>query len=585
MAKIIPEEDIKGIECRFATYIAPAEGSKDDYHLVKEVVHLKDGRITPNLKVIKNYKRPFGITKEAFRKHKEKKEWEDISKLRLYECTQTNLISSIAKALGNPGFKGSLKRLCNSPYVYGADITSTALIKRSYMDLYPELNTFHTVAVLDIETDMIWGTGEIIMLTISMMDKVVTAISKKFLGKCLEIAPLKLEALFDKYLGTYKKNRNINWEVIYCDSPGEIVVKSIKRAHTWMPDFIAIWNIDFDLPKMIHALEKESISPADVFSDPSVPPALRFFKYIKGPTQKVTASGKIKPLKNAEQWHVATCPASFYLIDAMCAYRQIRVGGQDEPSYALDFILQKVLGTRKLKFKETDHLSGPGWHIEMQTNYKLEYVIYNVFDCIGVEELDEKTKDLRLTLHGLAGCSDYARFNSQPRRLVDDLHHYVLKHRNMMIATTGEEMKHPFDDKVIGLGGWIVMLPAANVADNGLKIIKEHPELRSNARAHVGDLDVSASYPNGEVAFNISKGTTKKELISIEGVSEFQRRMQGINLSGGPTNSVEFCQMILSAPKLPDLLVKYKEHNEINIEPTDKSSIRTELSDVLGYLY
>lgn len=32
-----------------------------------------------------------------------------------------------------------------------------------------------------------------------------------------------------------------------------------------------------------------------------------------------------------------------------------------------------------------------------------------------------------------------------------------------------------------------VMLPAHLVADNGLKIIKEYPELTGNLRLHVGD--------------------------------------------------------------------------------------------------
>lgn len=98
-------------------------------------------------------------------------------------------------------------------------------------------------------------------------------------------------------------------------------------------------------------------------------------------------------------------------------------------------------------------------------------------------------------------------------------------------------------------------------------------------------LDVSASYPNGEIIFNISKGTTKKELVSIDGVTEFQRRMQGINLSGGPTNSAEFCQLILSAPQFPDILDIYlKDKNEV-IEVPDIDQMRKEINDELGYLY
>lgn len=61
-------------------------------------------------------------------------------------------------------------------------------------------------------------------------------------------------------------------------------------------------------------------------------------------------------------------------------------------------------------------------------------------------------------------------------------------------------------------------------------------------------LDVSASYPWGEACLNISKKTTHLELIDIEGITEQVRRMQGINLSAGATNAVEFCTALFGLP-------------------------------------
>lgn len=142
------------------------------------------------------------------------------------------------------------------------------------------------------------------------------------------------------------------------------------------------------------------------------------------------------------------------------------------------------------------------------------------------------------------------------------------------------------------------MLSATNIADNGMKIILENEEIRTNARPHTGDLDVSASYPNGEVVFNISKGTTKKELISIDGVTEWQRRMQGINFSGGPSNGAEFAQQILSAPMFEDMLRIYigqanaarEDRFDLSAQQLlgddlDTNQIRNELREALGYTY
>lgn len=95
-----------------------------------------------------------------------------------------------------------------------------------------------------------------------------------------------------------------------------------------------------------------------------------------------------------------------------------------------------------------------------------------------------------------------------------------------------------------------VMLPSHLVADNGLRIIEENPEISTYARAYVADLDVAGSYPNGEVVFNISKTTTSKELVEIEGVPEEIQRMQTINFSAGRTNAVEFCTSMYKMPTM-----------------------------------
>lgn len=76
-------------------------------------------------------------------------------------------------------------------------------------------------------------------------------------------------------------------------------------------------------------------------------------------------------------------------------------------------------------------------------------------------------------------------------------------------------------------------------------------------------LDVSASYPSGEVVFNISKETTKRELCYIDGVSEHTRRMQGINLSAGPTNAVEFCTEMFGLPSLQQMLESFERENAL----------------------
>ncbi|MNU19701.1 hypothetical protein D3C71_79340 [compost metagenome] len=565
-------------ECRFATYCPPPERGMPDLHVIKEIVHHPDGTQSTNLRQVRDYKSPFWITKEGHRNHKEKKEWEHLDKLSRYETTRSDQSFNVARALGTPWARGSLRDLCGGElgqYVYGADILSTAVIKRSYQDRFPEVNTPYTSAMFDTETDVLHGTNEIQMATLSSKSKVVTVIKNSFVAGHSNVED-KLRAMLQKYLGSMKmKNkktkemdvvdilaqRGIQWEVVFVEREVDIVLEIFKRAHEWKPDFLAIWNIDFDIQKVMRALEKAQIDPATVISDPSVPPEYKFFRYKQGPSVKVTDSGKRMPIKMAARWHTVYCPASFYFIDAMCAYKHIRTGSPEEPSYGLDAILKKHQLGGKLSFEQADHLSGIDWHLYMQEKYPLEYVIYNVWDCVSMEMLDEETTDLSLTLPLFSGCSDFATFKSQPRRTADNLHYFSLK-QGRAIGTTSNEMKTDLDKLTIGVDDWIVTLPAHLVTDSGLQVVKQAPFMRTNIRGHVGDLDVSASYPNGGCVFNISRETTFKEIVKIVGVSEEQQRMQGINLSGGHTNAVEWCTSLLGLPQMDTMLNTYRRSKE-----------------------
>lgn len=553
------KDDIKGYECKHAVYVPARYPGGDDIIFIKERVHLKDGSTVPSSRILKNFERDFYITKEAFRNHKDKKEWEDIDKLQRFTSTQEGLPKAIARALGNPGLNGNVRRLARSPFLYGADITTPTIIKHKYRTTYPDCLSDNSVAVLDIETDVVEGHGRPIYVGITFKDKAFLAVTEEFIGTIPNPSE-KLYAAFEKYLGKYKEERGIKLEVLITKTAGEACAEAIKRAHQWKPDFLTIWNIDFDIPKIAETLLSHGYDLAEVFSDPSVPHEFKYFSYKEGKKQKVTASGNITPIHPAERWHVVECPASFFLIDSMCVYRRIRLAKQMEASYSLDEQLNKHLGLRKLKFEEANDYSGLEWHVVMQSDYKIEYGIYNLFDCIGVELFDEKVKDLSQTITVLSGFSEYTIFNSQPRRLIDQLY-YVCLEENKVIATCSDEMVDELDAYVYSMKDWVVTLPSHQVADVGLPVIRELPNLRTKVFAHVADADLSAAYPSGQILLNMSKETTYRELSRIKGIAEEVQRMAGINLTGGAVNSVEICCDIFKAPTFDQLLNEFQKAN------------------------
>lgn len=451
------KEDIIGVECRHVFYVPPPKGVRgaEDYHLAKEIIHLKDGRKIPHVRLWRNFKRRYWLARPAFRKYHQKKEWEEVRKLQEFKARQCDLKDSVARSLGMPNFQGSMRKLQNNPYVYGTDILSTSVIKREvYKDRFPNLISPSTTAICDTETDMIHGHKRVIMTTITFKDRAFTTVTRDFVKRHPNVLE-RLQELATKYLGDVMAARKIKWEIQIVENDIDSLYHCIQRAHEWKPDFLVFWNMDFDITKVIEAFEREGVNLADVFCDPSIPKDHRFFNYIRGSAQKVTASGKVTPIKPAARWHTVDCPASFYVIDAMCVYRQIRTGQAEKPSYALDAILKSELkDVQKLKFKEADHMKDAEWHIFMQRHFELEYTVYNLFDCICVELLDEKTRDLSTALPSGAGDTDFRKFNSQPRRLCDKLHYFAMQ-RGMIMASTGDAMKHEYDDLVVPLNDWI----------------------------------------------------------------------------------------------------------------------------------
>lgn len=475
-------------ECKHATYVRARDRSKNDLLVVKENTHHPDGTVEPSLRLLENYKRQFYVAHEGHRQYKQKKDWEWKRRLIRHTCTQAELPARVAHALEIPYRGQPLRVLGRSPYLYGTDINTTTLVKHKYQERFPEAVTPNSVAVLDIETDVVHGHQHILSVSVTFKNRAFLAVTEAFAADIPEMEKAVQQA-FTEYLGQYQTERQIELEVLRCASPGKACYEAIQRAHQWKPDFLSIWNMNFDIPKIIDALEKEHYDLGDVFSDPSVPPQYRTAYYKEGRPYTISASGVKTTFSPSQRWHSMVAPASFYVIDSMCVYRQLRLAQQQERSYSLDALSEKHLGVRKLKFEDRVHVSklGLSWHRHMQTLEKVPYLIYNLFDCISVELFDEKLKDLSLSISTQVGFSDYQIFNSQPKRLVDKLHFYYDRLDKVIGCRSDKIYNEKLDSKTVSRKGWIITLPPGLFVGKVADVIENNPHQKSKVSTHVSD--------------------------------------------------------------------------------------------------
>lgn len=581
--------EVIGREFRFAYHIPSKDTEGNDFHFVKEQVHYKtNGVVTikPEMRLIKNFIRPVYFTRPNLRTHKEKREFEKLDNLLKVDVTQSDLKKTVAKMVGKPWSHESIRELCASPYVYGADIPSTLLLRKSfYADKYPGLNTPRTVAMFDTETDMIDGIGDIIITSACFENKAIIGIQKRKIEGYNNPLSYFNDAC-SKHLKEHIEKHNLKITFFIAETEIELLFKTFDYIHNWKPDFLAIWNMNFDVPKILAACERANIDPADLLCDPKLPKIYRLCKFKEGMTKKVTASGKQMPIKPANQWHTLELTASFYVIDAMCAYRRIR-GGAELSSYSLDAILTKELKLTKLKIPEAEKYKKGKWHIFMQEKKIFDYLAYGLFDSFSMILLDRKTKDLSRTLPYLCEFTSFHDYSSQTKRLRDNFYLFALENLNLVLGSLGPKRKEkknvevffseedviqeetPLgedgiteeeeEDTTLDRRNWVVTLRAyMNVL--GQPLIKEDPRLRTLIRAFVYDSDVVSSYPNCTLVGNVSKSTTKKEIVRVGDIPEIVFRMQNLNFIFGATNALEYCQVMFGLPKFNELDQMFKAH-------------------------
>lgn len=554
-------------EVRFAWYI-PANHNIDrpDLHYVREDHTLENGEVVPHTYLAKDFKRPIFVTKQAFRNHKDKKEFEDKDKLLSQMTTQSNLDNAAASLLGNPSLASKSENIKNSPYVYAYDVTSTSLIKYSSLKKNDFIQSPYSVAAFDIETNP--TTQEILLATVAFKNKVHTSILSKFIPNIPNIEA-RIKKAIEYYLPEYV---NFKFTFSVCKTEVDLIKDNFKVINDWKPAFLSIWNMDFDIPKLLERLKYYNVNPIDALCDPKVPRQFRVCRYKQGTKKKVTASGVVKPINPSLQWHTLIVTAPYYVIDAMCVYRQLRMAKQEETSYSLDAILKKEGIKQKLKFTEADQYSGIKWHLFLQERYPVEYIVYNIYDCLGMLALDNKLKDLCSALPSFAGITDFQKFNSQVRKISDSVFLFGLE-KNKIIGTgakinkTEEELVEVEDEdldgdeeeekeedyKTLDLKGWIQLLPQNLLIHDGIKCLEEYPEVTTNIRGLTCDLDAVSSYPSCTLSMNVSKATCINELIKVDGVSEEVFREQNLSVCLGNVNMLEYMNVMFNLPDLDSL--------------------------------
>lgn len=480
--------------------------------VTQHVEEFSDGTKTVEnrLKFYNDPKRPYWITKPQFRDHEFKKEFESIDKCDMHICRDSDLERDLSASLGYPtwGRIRPLRQLCSSPYVYGADIPTETLVKQAIMHKVPVGKIAnYSKGGFDIESE-VTGEKRINVITFIHEHEIFTCALREY----CEIWDVPgdpksyhhpateddVRAVIDRLLGSYLHKHQFNVTFKICDTELDLIKWIFAQIHKCKTNYIGIWNMGFDIPKIIERIEALGADPEAIMCHPEVPKAYRYVKWFE---DKATVA------HFTDKWHWVSIAGYSQFVDSMCLYARLRkVNGRDS-SYSLDAISNKELGQGKLHFGDITN------HSYQQRYNFLEYIAYNINDVMIMMLMEWKNSDLS-ALSGLCGVSTPREFSRQTAMLRNDAYVYA-RSKGYVPASAALTMFGKVDKSVGKAGGTV--LPPNKATGVGISATKELAGLDTMVSVLANDLDYTSMYPSFMKTANISRETELMTAISVNG--------------------------------------------------------------------
>ena len=293
----------------------------------------------------------------------------------------------------------------NSPFVYAADFDIEDQYKNYHMDkhgrdnfvLYGKIKQ----SFLDIEVDQYneeWSVNDFTgpINSITYYDSVLNTLFALELFNQPNNEQMKWVANNpDKFVEQYVKQEahgDFKYNIQFFDTEAKLLLHFWKIIHECKPDFVGIWNMNFDIPYVLKRMDKLGLDRA-LACHPDVPVEYRVVKYLPDPDRFLTTEQRAKkgdagPPHPSRLWDWVNISGYTQFYDQMALYSYIRKRGI-LPSYRLDDIAEAETGYGKVDY----HSKGYTIRKFAHQNYIL-FLTYSIIDTLRLKQIEDKTGDL-----------------------------------------------------------------------------------------------------------------------------------------------------------------------------------------------
>jgi DNA polymerase elongation subunit (family B) len=450
------------------------------------------------------------------------------------------------------------KYITNSPYLYGVDFDIEDQYKNDFMEangrdiwqLYGKMK----LSFLDIEVDQYkkeWDatkkTGPINSITYfdSFTNTLyILALFNQPDNPDMVDVKNNPETFLKDYLIPIAHG-DYNYKLTFYDTEAKLIIGLWETIHILKPDFVGIWNMNFDIPYILKRMEILGLDKT-LSCHPDVPDEYKVVRYIEDSKRNMSMADRIKKggsdgnthPSRLWDWCIISGYTQFY--DMMALYSHIRKRNI-LPSYKLDDIAENETGFGKVDYHEK------GYTIRKfaYQDFKL-FLAYSAVDTLRLRQIENFTEDLfkqiifadntqlrRSTKVSMCIKNKMFRFywDKTPREIIGNNVYYDVYER-----LSGAIVAKPENIRIKGMG--ISTSSKGYIFDNSV------------------DFDFRSLYPSIMINLNIGKETIAAKIYDIVSKSKEYNNTDDFNrlLLTKDTSIFELGTKYFGLPTIEDMI-------------------------------
>jgi len=288
------------------------------------------------------------------------------------------------------------------------------------------------------------------------------------------------------------------------------------------PDFVGIWNINFDMITIKERAAKLGLNMADLTSDKSVPPEYRIFKYIEDHERFNNSEGKKSATHYSRYFDkvITTSVTQYYC--QMSMHSNLRKRFLEE-NYKLETIGEKYAYIKKFD------LAAEGLHIKdvYVKNFK-KFLIYAIIDPIVSFQIEYMNQDIP---RYMITCKD-TRFTHGFKKTIvikNEFYNYIFDTKHAII---GNNKTYDIWEPTPGA----IIASPSKIERKGINLLG----VFTHIYRLLSDLDINSEYPSLMISFQILKTTIFGRIYDIR----IDQKINDMNISIPISDGGEFNRML-----------------------------------------